>query len=423
MKFRHRLLLKYANLSVSRFTEILRQWMGHQGYILLLSILVGLLSGLAAVTLKNITDYFHRVARHAEGPWIMWLPPAMPVVGIILCVIFVKLFMKGKYDKSLANVIVSTTSGTSDIPKRHTWSHLVTSGISVGLGGAAGLEAPIALTGSAIGSNVAKFLHTGLETRTLLLACGGGAGISAIFNSPVAGALFACEILLPAFSVPALIPLLMASATAAVVSETLYDNQPFVQLSSGWSTITLPFYVVLGIAAGCVSAYTIRTSTWLSRKWEFFQNPWLKAVTGGAILYLMFLTLPALKGEGYNFISAIVDGQDSYIMKESPFAELIGNGWLFLGMCLLLVLLKVFATSATLDSGGDGGIFAPSMFIGAFTGFSIARFVNMVAAENYHLSEVNFIAVGMGGVIAGVMHAPMTGMFLIAEITGGCSYR
>ncbi len=419
MKFRHRLLLKYADLSVARFTEVLRQWMGQQGYILLLSVFVGLLSGLAAVSLKNITEYFHSLARHAEGPWVMWLAPAMPVVGIILCVIFVKLFVKGRYDKSLANVIVSTTNGTSDIPKQHTYSHLITSGICVGLGGAAGLEAPIALTGSAIGSNVAKFLHTGLETRTLLLACGGGAGISAIFNSPVAGALFACEILLPAFSVPALVPLLMASATAAVVSETLCDSQPFVQLSSGWSTINLPFYVLLGTCAGFVSAYTIRMSVQLNRKWELFQNPWLKALTGGAILYLMFLLLPALKGEGYNFISAIVDGKDSVIMKECPFGELIGSGWLFLGVCALLVLLKVFATSATLDSGGDGGIFAPSMFIGAFTGFCVARFVNMVAAENYHLSEVNFIAVGMGGVIAGVMHAPMTGMFLIAEITGG----
>ncbi len=419
MKFHHQLLLKYAHLSVFRFTEVLRQWFGVQGYILLLSIFVGLLSGLAAVTLKNITEYFHEVARRAEGPWVMWLAPAMPVIGIVICVIFVKLFVKGKYDKSLANVIVSTTNGTSSIPPQHCWSHLVTSGISVGLGGAAGLEAPIALTGSAIGSNVAKFLRTGLETRTLLLACGGGAGISAIFNSPVAGALFACEILLPAFSVPALVPLLMASATAAVVSETLCDSQPFVQLSSGWSSINIPFYVLLGIAAGLVSAYTIRTSVALGKRWEVFQNPWLKAITGGAILYLMFLMLPALKGEGYNFISAIVDGRDGYIMKDCPFGTLVGTGWLFLGICFLLVLLKVFATSATLDSGGDGGIFAPSMFIGAFTGFGVARFVNMVAAENYHLSEVNFIAVGMGGVIAGVMHAPMTGMFLIAEITGG----
>ena len=142
MKFHHQLLLKYAHLSVFRFTEVLRQWFGVQGYILLLSIFVGLLSGLAAVTLKNITEYFHEVARRAEGPWVMWLAPAMPVIGIVICVIFVKLFVKGKYDKSLANVIVSTTNGTSSIPPQHCWSHLVTSGISVGLGGAAVQRAP-----------------------------------------------------------------------------------------------------------------------------------------------------------------------------------------------------------------------------------------------------------------------------------------
>ena len=418
MKFRNRLLLKYAGLSISRCEELLRQWLGHQGYILLLSVIVGLLSGFAAVTLKTLTDSCHHLARQAEGNWVEWLAPALPSVGIILCVIFVKLFVKGPYDKSLANVIVATTNGTSDIPKQKTYSHVITSGICVGLGGSAGLEAPIALTGSAIGSNVAKVLRTGLETRTLLLACGGGAGISAIFNSPVAGALFACEILLPSFSVPALVPLLLASATAAVLSETLYSNQPFVQLSSGWSSVNIPFYVVLGVLAGLVSAYTIKGSIYLGRKWEILKNPWLKALVGGAILYLMFLLLPALKGEGYTFISAIVDGNDSYIMKYSPFGKFIGTGWLFLGVCVLLVLLKVFTASATLESGGDGGIFAPSMFIGAFTGFCLARFVNMIAPA-HQLSEVNFIAVGMGGVIAGVMHAPMTGMFLIAEITGG----
>lgn len=421
MKFRSRLLLKYTWLSVSRTGEFLRQHLGYQGYILLLSVTVGLLSGLAAVTLKNITDYGHLIVRQAEGQWVEWLVPALPAAGIILCVIFVKLFVKGTYDKSLANVIVSTTNGISSIPVQKTYSHVITSGICVGLGGSAGLEAPIALTGSAIGSNVAKFMRTSLETRTLLLACGGGAGISAIFNSPVAGALFACEILLPSFSVPALVPLLLASATAAVLSETLYSNQPFVQLNSGWSSANIPFYIALGIISGLMSAYIIRGSIELGKKWDFIKNPWLKALTGGAILYLMFLLFPALKGEGYGYISAIVQGEDSFVMKNSLLSKFFdcSSGWILLGICALLTFLKVVSSTTTLESGGDGGIFAPSMFIGAFTGFCLARFVNMTAPANLHLNEINFIAVGMGGAIAGVMHAPMTGMFLIAEITGG----
>lgn len=421
MKFRSRLLLKYTWLSVSRTGEFLRLHFGYQGYILLLSIIVGLLSGLAAVTLKNITNYGHLIVKTAEGEWTQWIVPALPAAGIILCVIFVKLFVKGKYEKSLAGVIVSTTSGISDIPAQKTYSHIITSGICVGLGGSAGLEAPIALTGSAIGSNVAKLMRTSLETRTLLLACGGGAGISAIFNSPVAGALFSCEILLPSFSVPALIPLLLASATAAVLSETLSTDQPFVQLSSGWSSINLPFYVALGIISGLMSAYVIKGSLLLGKKWDFIKNQWVKALLGGAMLYVMFLFFPALKGEGYNCISAIVHGQDSEIMKNSLLSVIPGctTGWVFLGICAILTFLKVVSSTATLESGGDGGIFAPSMFIGAFTGFCLARFVNLAAPANMHLNEVNFIAVGMGGVIAGVMHAPMTGMFLIAEITGG----
>lgn len=416
-------LKKIAKGSIYSTAAVLRGYMGDKAYILLLSVIVGLLAGLAAVLLKSSTELFHYISDVISGKTGTWILPLLPAAGIFLCVILVKLFLrKGKYEKSLSGVIVETSKGTSDIKRRHCWAHIITSGMCVGLGGSAGLEAPIALTGSAIGSNFSKLVRTGTETRTLLLACGGAAGISAIFNSPVAGALFACEILLPAFSVPALVPLLMASATAAVVSELLSGKHPFIESSSGWSPMNLPFYVILGVCAGLISAYTIYFATRLGKKVSKYENVWLKALIGSLILAVMLFFFPALRGEGYGFIGALVDKNESLIMSGSPLSGLIHGSWMFLICCFVLVLLKVFSSVTTIESGGDGGIFAPSMFIGAFTGFCVARTFNLLFPLfdfDYQLNEVNFLAVGMGGVIAGVMHAPMTGMFLIAEMTGG----
>ena len=419
-------LKKLAKGSIYGTAAVLRGYMGDKAYILLLSVIVGVLAGLAAVLLKGTTDFFHHVADligAKAGKYQTWVIPLLPVVGIFTCVALVKIFLrKEKYEKSLSGVIIETSKGTSNIKRRHCWSHIITSGICVGLGGSAGLEAPIALTGSAIGSNFSKLVRTGTETRTLLLACGGAAGISAIFNSPVAGALFACEILLPAFSVPALVPLLMASASAAVVSELLSGKHPFIESSSGWSPMNLPFYVVLGIFAGIISAYTIYFATRIAKKAGTYENVWLKALCGSLILAVMLIFFPALRGEGYGFIGALVDKNESLIMQGSPLSGLVTGGWIFLLCCAVLVLMKVFSSATTIDAGGDGGIFAPSMFIGAFTGFCIARLFNLLFplfGFDYQLNEVNFLAVGMGAVIAGVMHAPMTGMFLIAEMTGG----
>ena len=214
----------------------------------------------------------------------------------------------------------------------------------------------------------------------------------------------------------------MASASAAVVSELLYDKYPFVESSSGWSTMNLPFYVILGIVAGLVSAYTIHFAVRTGKMIGKYNNVWLKGLCGSAALAILLIFFPALRGEGYGFIAALVDGEESLIMKGSPLSGLINGGWVFLLACFSLVLLKVFSSATTIESGGDGGIFAPSMFIGAFTGFCVARFFNLflpLVGVDYQLNEVNFLAVGMGGVLAGVMHAPMTGMFLIAEMTGG----
>lgn len=403
--------------SFYRTIHVLRVMLGEKNYIFVLSIVVGLIAGLAAVTLKSLAHY---LGEYLYGQDISFmLVPLIPSIGIFFCIIFTRLFVKGPYEKGLAGVITAASS-TGEIPVQKTWSHILTSGISVGCGVSAGLEAPIALTGSAIGSNLGKRFRLGKEGRTLLLACGGGAGVSAVFNSPVAGALFACEILLPEFSIPALIPLLIASAGAAVVSEVLFPHRTFFIEVSDWAIQNIPYYIVLGLLAGLVSAYIIRTSLFLSKKFSVLQNPWLKGLVGCVIVYAVFLMFPVLRGEGYDFINMLVRGEGDQILTGSPYQFLFSNPWSFLILCGILVILKAAISNTGLACGGDGGIFAPSMFTGAFLGFFLARLIRMVGLYGHlHVNETNFIAIGMGAVLAGVMHAPMTGMFLIAEITGG----
>ena len=404
------------------FMGVIHRTLGDKGYILLLSIAVGIISGTAAVLLKLFAHSCHNFAEMLGGrlPWMMWVLPLVPAIGIFGCIIIVRLFFnKGTYEKSLAGVITATTNGTSDLPRSKTYSHIITSGLAVGMGASAGLEAPIALTGSAIGSNVAKVLQLGRESRTLLLACGGGAGISAIFNSPVAGALFACEILLPSFSIPALVPLLMASAAAAVVSELFYNQDTFIQLSEGtaWTVNNIPYYVLIGLAAGLVSSFIIRTSIITARQAEKYKNVWIRGALGCLILYFFFLLFPALKGEGYGYVSSLLSGRESAIAAGSPITSWFSGPNALVILLGLLVIIKPFVSAVSIESGGDGGIFGPSMFIGAFLGYFIAKILNLTGLTV--IDPVNCVAVGMGGVLAGVMHAPLTGMFLIAELTGG----
>lgn len=409
--------------SPQRSSILISHILGEKNYVLILAVAAGLLAGLAAVILRNFAEQVREFTETIiPGDLHVWLFPALPAVGIFFTIMFARFFAKGHYDKSLCGVIVSTSNGTSDIPVQKTYSHLLTSGVSVGCGVSAGLEAPIALTGSAIGSNIAKFFKLGRETRTLLLACGGGAGISAVFNSPVAGALFACEILLPSFSIPALIPLLMASASAAVVTELLDESHIFTMEVTSWSMANIPYYVLLGILCGMISSFVIKTSTFITAKFEKFNNVWIRGLAGAIVLYGTFLLFPVLRAEGYPFVNKLIQsgGAEMTIMDGSPIESLFTSPWIFLAMIAFLVLAKSVVSCAGLESGGDGGMFAPSMFTGAFLGFFLARFIRMSdLIGSAGISEHNFIAVGMGGVLAGVMHAPMTGMFLIAEIIGG----
>lgn len=406
-----------------RIVNPFQKTLGEQNYIILLSVLVGLLSGVAGALMKTVEHLVRSLLAYipADAAWAVWILPATPALGVFFCIFVTQVIMRGKYERGLAGVILSVKDRTGAVPLHKTFSHIITSSVSVGLGVSAGLEAPVAQTGAAIGSNVARSLLLNHENRILLLACGGAAGISAMFNAPVAGAFFAMEILLPktASAIPAIIPLILSSATALLVSQQIYPPRPYDFDLLQWNMRAVPYYVILGAAAGLVSVFVIKMYTRISKQYGRVRNPWVKGLIGSAILYLAILLFPALRGDGYPFISSLLSEPET-LYDASPLAAVFSNPWVFLLLTFLLVFLKAMTSISSLESGADGGIFAPSMFIGAFLGYSISKLVHMSdLVWGGYVSEMNFLAIGMGGVLAGVMHAPLTGIFLIAELTGG----
>lgn len=390
----------------------------NRNFLIVASIIIGIVSALAAVVLKTFVHwlqgiplYFSKIS--TTHLWFIFLP----LSGIILTVIVTKLLFKGKLEKGLGNIIYSISRKSAKVDKDKMYSHIITSGITVGLGGSAGLEAPIVITGAAIGSNIASALNLGYRERSLLLACGAASGIAAVFNSPIAGVIFALEVLIAEISIPVFIPLLISTATAILVSKALYKGQLFYLVTSDWYFHAIPFYIILGLLCGLLSVYMLRTTLRIEQIFKKKDAIWQKAIFGGLGLGVLIFLFPPLFGEGYNTIKSLLDGNYSALVNFSllePFKE---NPWVIIVVTFLIILLKVIATSLTVCSGGNGGIFAPSLFNGALAGFGLALFVNTTGISNLNIN--NFIVVGMAGILSGVVHAPLTSIFLIAEITGG----
>ena len=387
-------------------------------FVIISSLIVGVLSGLASALLKNAVHFLevepNIFLTHLGIDFIL---PFFPLIGITLSVLVVIIFFNGTLSKGISNVIYSIMRKASDIPRKDILSHYITSGLTVGFGGSAGLEAPIVITGAAIGSNLAKELKFNYRVRTILLASGSAAGISVIFNSPIAGVIFAAEVLLPEFSIPSFIPLLIASASAAVVSKFLYSGQIFYLITEGWVLNAVPFYIILGILCGIISLYNIKATFFIEDFFEKIEKRYLKILIGGVLLCLMIFVLPPLFGEGYSAVKNLLSGQYEKILSGPFTFHFIDKNLLLIIAALLIIITKVIATSLTLSSGGNGGIIAPSLFTGAFTGFFLAHL--MAYLNVIQLNHANFIVVGMAGILSGVLHAPLTGIFLIAEVTGG----
>jgi chloride channel protein, CIC family len=398
----------------------LQKKLSERQFLLVASALIGLSAGLAAIVLKTFVHYIHQlVTTNYNLPFQYSLYIFLPLLGLLLSVFYVQRVHQGSLEKSTAFVLYSISKKSSLLAPLHMVAHVITSAITIGFGGSSGLEAPIATTGSAIGSNFARTYHLNYKQRTLLLSCGAAAGIAGAFNAPIAGVLFSIEILLVDVSATAFIPLIIAAAMGALCSHIILNEGILLSFATQqqFDFHFLPFYFGLAIVAGLTSVYHTKTFLWIDSLFEKVKHPYAKAIIGGLILALLIFLFPPLFGEGYSSINMLSQLHPEKLLANSLFSDFSSNEWIVLVFLSAIVLTKAIATGLTLSGGGNGGNFAPSLMTGAFLGMLFSKFINTTGLAE--LPEGNFTLVAMAGVMSGVMHAPLTAIFLIAEVTGG----
>ncbi len=402
------------------FLDWTQKRLNERQFLILSSAMIGLTAGLAAVILKTFVHYIHNaLTDNTTFVSQYYLYPFFPLIGLLLVVTYVKRFHKGSLEKGTAFVLYSISRKSSLLAPIHMFVHVITSGITIGFGGSSGLEAPIAVTGAAIGSNFSRTYHLNYKNRTLLLSCGAAAGIAAAFNAPIAGVLFAIEVLLIDISATAFIPLIIAAAIGTLCSKVVLQQGILMSFTTqqAFDFSNTLYYILLGLFAGFISIYHSRVFLRMDNLFDKVKQPYARALLGGTFLILLIFLFPPLFGEGYDSIISLSQSDTQSLLLNSAFKNYLNNEWLVLLFIGAIVFIKVFATAATLSTGGNGGNFAPSLMVGAFSGFVFARFVNLTGFSK--LPESNFTLVAMAGVMTGVMHAPLTAIFLIAEITGG----
>ena len=392
----------------------------HKQLIFLLSFLVGIVSGLAAVILKNAVHYTHHFLTHgltSEGINYWYL--CYPFVGIFLTVLFVRFFIKDNIGHGISRILFAISKKNGRIKPHNNYSSLIASTLTVGFGGSVGLEAPIVLTGSSMGSTLGRLFKLNYKTTTLLIGCGAAGAIAGIFKAPIAAVIFALEVLMLDLTLWSIIPLLISAVTGLTISMIFLGKAEIFHFELGkqFSLYNIPYYLLLGVFTGLISFYFTRGTMFIESMFGKIKNIYLKFLAGGTILGLCILLLPPLYGEGYGILDSLLDEKSSDLVSGSIFYNIDESSWLFFLFLILIILLKVVATAATTGGGGVGGIFAPTLFLGGITGFLFTKIVNLFKHEA--LSDRNFTLLGMAGLMAGVMHAPLTAIFLIAEITGG----
>ena len=342
-----------------------------------------------------------------------------PVVGITITMLFVKYVVRDNISHGVTKVLYSISQNKSRLKKHNMYTSVIASSITIGFGGSVGAEGPIVYTGAAIGSNLGRVFRMSPRILMILVGCGAAAGIAGIFKAPIAGMLFTLEVLMLDLTTVSVMPLLIASITAATMAYvfTGYDVEFFFLQSEPFVTARIPYVILLGLFLGFVSLYFTRSMNMMEGMFRRFENPWIKVAIGGSVVALLVFLFPPLYGEGYTSITELLSGNTSSIVNSSIFYKDRESVWWILGFIAALVLLKSFATSATNGGGGVGGTFAPSLYVGCMAGFLFAYFINTVFGLD--LSTKNFALMGMAGVMSGVMHAPLMGIFLTAELTGG----
>lgn len=391
-----------------------------RNFIYIISLVVGIFSGLAALVLKNLIHLVEvQLTGWFEANTFSFLYLAYPILGITLTWLFVKYIVKDDIGHGVTKILFSISRKRGRLKHHNTWTSMVASSMTIGLGGSVGAEAPIVLTGASIGSNLARIFKLNYRYVTLMIGCGAAGAIAGIFKAPIAGIVFTLEVLMLDMTMAYLIPLLISSITAASLSYIFMGSAMVMkfELVNSFSVNNIGFYILLGVFAGLVSYYFTRSIMWQEKQFKKLANPVIKLLVGGTILSFLVFMLPPLWGEGYTSIVKIFSGHGTDMLNNSIFFGWKENSYLVMAVLLMIILLKVVATAATTGGGGVGGIFAPTLFMGAVSGFLLARALNTFF--QLELPEENFALAGMAGLMAGVMHAPLTAIFLTAEITGG----
>ena len=388
-------------------------------FVLLLSFFVGVFCALASWILKSFIHLLQNfITNQLVGDSHFYWYLITPTIGIALAAIFVRYIVKDDISHGITRILFAISQRKSILKAHNMWTSIVGSGLTIGFGGSVGAEAPIVLTGAAIGSNMAKFFRLSQKTMMLMIGCGAAGAIGGIFKAPIAGLVFTIEVLMIDFTMASLSPLLISSITATALSYILSGAQPMFAMHNAehFHVGLIPYLLAMGLLCGFVSLYFTRGMNYLESRFKRVNSMWLKILIGGASLGLMIYVFPPLYGEGYDTIAALLSNNSESVIEESLWEKLTDGPWLLVVYMLLILFVKIAASVATNGGGGVGGIFAPSLFMGAVSGFIFARALNLLG---FAVPESIFALVGMSGLMSGVMHAPLTGIFLIAELTGG----
>lgn len=411
--------LKLHNI-MSAVTQWRETHIKEKSFVMILALLVGIFGGIAALVLKGMIHYISQFLTSflstTQGNFLYFIYPA---VGILITVLFVRYVVRDNISHGVTRVLYAISQNKSRLKRHNLWSSVVASSVTIGFGGSVGAEGPIVYTGAAIGSTFGQWFKMSPRILMIMVGCGAAAGIAGIFKAPIAGMLFTLEVLMLDLTTVSVMPLLIASITAATVSYAVtgYDVEFFFVQSESFVTTRIPFAIMLGIFCGLVSLYFTRVLNMMENLFKRMHSPFKKYTAGAALLSCLIFLFPPLYGEGYSAIIDLLGGNVSDIVNGSIFYADRHSVWFIAVFVLMIILTKAFATSATNGAGGVGGTFAPSLYVGCMAGFLFAYSINNLFGLD--LSVKNFALMGMAGVMSGVMHAPLMGIFLTAELTGG----
>ncbi|MBW2938565.1 chloride channel protein [Aureisphaera sp. CAU 1614] len=406
---------------LTRFLIWRLKHISHKQFVFIVSILVGFMAGIGAVIIKNLTHFIQTLL---EGKLVKDYHAAFyfifPIIGFTIVYLYIKYVLRNKVNHGIPSTLFAISKKKGIMKRFQMFGSLIAAPITVGFGGSVGLEGPTVATGAAFSSNLSRFLHLNQATRTLLIGCAAAGAMASIFKAPIAAIIFAVEVFSLDLTLASLIPLLLASVSAIITSYFFFGNDillPF-SIEDSFELKDIPFYIILGIVAGFVSIYFTEMYERIQKLFDKIASPIKRLIIGGLGIGILIYFIPPLYGEGFDIMNNLVQGNPEAALQNNFLHLDLSNSWTVIGLLGGLVFFKVIATSLTFGAGGVGGIFAPTLFMGSIMGYTVAKILNQLGLS-FNISESNFTLVGMTGVMAGVLHAPLTAIFLIAEVTGG----